>query len=267
MFRYDEDFEENERLWGKIRAEILGGEESSGNEAGGSGESETESGSEADEEEEDEANDRQLVVVDDKKLTTVVHDLSEQDLIHLRRTIYLTIMSSASFEECAHKLSKLTIPEGRESELVNMLIECCSQERTFIRYYGLIGQRFCLLHGRWCKAFDVAFREQYQTIHRLETNKLRNVAKFFAHLLHTDDALPWSLLEIIQINEDETTSSSHIFVKILVQEMAEAIGIAKLKERFEDESMAVPFSGIFPWVNPRSTHNAINFSQVLVWAL
>lgn len=50
---------------------------------------------------------------------------------------------------------------------------------------------------------------------RLETNKLRNVAKFFAHLLYTD-ALPWTCLECIRLSEDATTSSSRIFIKILV---------------------------------------------------
>lgn len=43
-----------------------------------------------------------------------IHDLTEQDLVNLRRTIYLTIMSSAGFEECAHKLMKLDIQEGYE---------------------------------------------------------------------------------------------------------------------------------------------------------
>lgn len=32
-------------------------------------------------------------------------------------------------------------------------------------------------------AFDEVFATQYSSVHRLETNKLRNVAKFFAHLL------------------------------------------------------------------------------------
>lgn len=36
------------------------------------------------------------------------------------------------------------------------------------------------------------FQEQYDTVHRLETNKLRNVAKFFAHLLFTD-AIEWKV--------------------------------------------------------------------------
>lgn len=61
-----------------------------------------------------------------------------------------------------------------------------------------------------------AFATQYATIHRLETNKLRNVAKFFAHLLHTD-ALPWTCFEYIRLGEEETSSASRIFIKILFQ--------------------------------------------------
>ena len=54
--------------------------------------------------------------------------------------------------------------------------------------------------------FEYSFREHYGTIHRYETNKLRNVAKFYAFLLHTD-GIPWSVLECVHLNEEETTSS------------------------------------------------------------
>jgi pre-mRNA-splicing factor CWC22 len=43
-----------------------------------------------------------------------------------------------------------------------------------------------------------AFIEKYQLIHRYETNKLRNVAKLFAHLLFTD-AVEWKVLSVIKI--------------------------------------------------------------------
>lgn len=46
--------------------------------------------------------------------------------MNLRRTIYLTIMSSMDFEETGHKLMKINIPEEQQSELVTMIIECCS---------------------------------------------------------------------------------------------------------------------------------------------
>ncbi|KAL7530647.1 hypothetical protein ACHAXR_003611, partial [Thalassiosira sp. AJA248-18] len=278
-FRYDEEYDEKEDEWKTIRAEILG-EDSDDSESGsGSGSG---SESESDSEDEKEVPDQALAESGDKK-TVVIEDLTETDLVHLRRTIYLTIMSSATFEECTHKLAKMDIPDGRECELINMIIECCSQERTFLRYYGLISGRFCLLHERWQDAFEEGFATQYSTIHRLETNKLRNVAKLFGHLLHTD-SISWSVLGNIHLNEDETTSSSRIFIKILVQEMAEAMGMVTLKQRFdtdnpepdgpvgEDTPMAAAasngnqeassrewFKGMFPKDNARNTRYAINF--------
>ncbi len=44
----------------------------------------------------------------------MITDMTEQDLVNLRRTIYLTIMSSAAIDECAHKLTKLKIRAGQE---------------------------------------------------------------------------------------------------------------------------------------------------------
>ena len=63
--------------------------------------------------------------------------------MNLRRTIYLTIMSSMDFEEAGHKLMKIGVQPGQEIELVTMIIECCSQERTYKRFFGLLAQRFC----------------------------------------------------------------------------------------------------------------------------
>ena len=64
----------------------------------------------------------------------LLQDQTQTDLINLRRTIYLTIMSSAQFEEAGHKLMKIQLGQGQEIEVVTMLIECCSQEKTYIRH-------------------------------------------------------------------------------------------------------------------------------------
>lgn len=95
-------------------------------------------------------------------------------------------------------------------------------------------------------------------IHRLETNKLRNVAKFFAHLLGTD-ALPWHCLAYIRLTEEDTTSSSRIFIKILFQELSEHLGIRLLNERLTDPAMQDSYESIFPRDNPKNTRFAINF--------
>ncbi len=185
-------YEENERAWEAARREMLG--EGSDDETGD--EADDESGGASDEEEDEPEQESAEMTNAGGKIPTAgpIVDLTETELVNLRRTIYLTIMSSASFEECSHKLAKLRIPSGYEQELCNMLIECCANERSFQRYYGLMGQRFCMMKRVYQNAFDDTFLSNYTTIHRLETNKLRNVAKFFSHLLQTD-ALPWTCLE------------------------------------------------------------------------
>lgn len=82
------------------------------------------------------------------------------------------------------------------------------------------------------------------------------------------------VLEYIRITEEDTTSSSRIFVKILFQELAEYLGLPKFVERLKDASMQEHFEGrkktqkfyktkkflgIFPKDNPRNTRFAINF--------
>lgn len=139
-----------------------------------------------------------------------------------------------------------------------MIIECCSQERTFLKFYGLMAERFCKINRIWGENFTLAFNEVYETIHRYETNRLRNIAKLFGHLFYTD-SLAWTCFQVIRLTEDETTSASRIFVKILFQEISEFLGLKKLKERMEDPYMLEYYQGMFPKDNPKNTRFAINY--------
>ncbi|KOS12530.1 mif4g-domain-containing protein [Malassezia pachydermatis] len=246
IFKLDPDFEANEEKYRQIKAEILG--ENSDEDA-----SEDDDDDDVDEEEED---------VDEAapqgETELEIHDRTETNLVNLRRTIYLVIMSSLDFEECVHKILKLRVPEDQEMELCNMVIECCSQERTYSKFYGHIGERLCKLHRRWSGLYEQSFRTYYDTIHRYETNRLRNIARFFGQLLATD-AISWASFDAIYMNEDDTTSSSRIFVKILFQEMQSLLGIKTLTERFKEPTMQEYYQNMFPLDHPRNTRFSINF--------
>lgn len=84
------------------------------------------------------------------------------------------------------------------------------------RYHALLATRFAMKEPAYQECFEDCFRRQYTMIHRLETNKLRNVAKFFAALLE-QDAISWAVMDTIRLTQDDTTSSSRIFIKILFQ--------------------------------------------------
>lgn len=247
VFKFDPDWEANEKAYEDIKKEILGDdEEEEGKE--GAGEDEDDEGAGAPPQEQ-QPQGGSVAGIEDK---------SDADIINLRRTIYLTIMNSLDFEECAHKLLKNVITPGTEAEVPGMIIECCSQERTYMRFYGLLGERFCQLNPTYQHLFEDNFATHYATIHRFETNRLRNIAKFFGHLLYTD-AIDWSVIGYIHLNAEETTSSSRIFIKILFRELSELMGLAKLKARLDDPSMQESFLGIFPRDHPKNMRFSINF--------
>ena len=242
VFQFDPNFQENEDKYKAIKKEILD-DETTDEEDG-----EQDSDDDDDEDDSDE----------EKAENSTIIDNTETTLRTLRRDIYLTIQASLDFEECAHKLLKLELKPGQIVELCHMIVDCCAQQRTYMKFYGLLAQRFCALNSEYTEPFTQIFKSCYDTIHRFETNKLRNVAKLFAHLLITD-AISWDVLSHIKLNEEDTTSSSRVFIKILFQELSESMGLIKLNQRIKDPTLQEAFDGLFPRDDPRNTRFAINF--------
>lgn len=240
VFKFDPEYEANEEAYRKLKAEILGDAEGSDEEEAGSDASSSE--------DEEEIKEREMEI----------KDQSNTDLVNLRRTIYLTIMSSGGFEECTHKLLKVNLPAGLEHEMPSMLIECSSQERTYNKFFGLIGERLCKINRMWIELFETQFIKCYETIHRYETNRLRIIAQLFGHLL-SSDAIGWHVFSVIHLNEEETTSSSRIFIKILFEDLAQGLGMKKLQEKMKDDMLQPSLAGIFPTDEPRNTRFSINF--------
>ncbi|KIM55817.1 hypothetical protein SCLCIDRAFT_1149033 [Scleroderma citrinum Foug A] len=199
IFKFDPNYLENEEKYKAIKAEILG--EDPEDESG----SEEESSSKEEEVEEQEG----------------IQDQTETNLVNLQQMIYLMIMNALKYEEVVHKLLKVQIREGKEIELINMVIKCCSQECSCSTFYGLM------------ECIKQAFNNYYHTIHHYEMNRLRNIAY--------------------------TTSSSHIFIKIMMQEMIESMGLKTLAERFKDEEVRTACKNMFPTDNPKDTRFSINY--------
>ncbi|KAF8864177.1 MIF4G-domain-containing protein, partial [Acephala macrosclerotiorum] len=249
IFKFDPKWEENEEEYKRTKAEILG------------------EGSDDEDGDEDDSDDSEDDEEKQQEKALEIKDQSNADLVALRKTIYLTIMSSIDPEECCHKLMKVNLPAGFEHELPSMIIECCSQEKTFSKFYGLIGERFAKINRLWTELFEQSFAKYYDTIHRYETNRLRNIARFFGHLL-SSDAIGWHVMSNIHLNEEETTSSSRIFIKILFEDLSEAMGMKKLQARLKDDILQPYFEGIFPHDNPRNTRFSINyFTSIKMGAL
>ena len=75
-----------------------------------------------------------------------IDDQTQQGEVLLRRSIYLTIMSSLDFEECAHKLCKIKLQPGQEVRAIvlsHMVISgsvCILTESIFDTFRALCRQ-------------------------------------------------------------------------------------------------------------------------------
>uniref|UniRef100_A0A1I7Z732 MI domain-containing protein n=1 Tax=Steinernema glaseri TaxID=37863 RepID=A0A1I7Z732_9BILA len=126
VFKLDPNFEENEANYEEVRKQIIG--------SGGETSSEDEGG---DEEDGEEAGDAELA---ENVQTQTIIDNTEQHMVAFRRKVYLSIQSSLDFQEAAHKLLKNHYRPGLERELCYMIVDCCAQERTYNRFFGLLAE-------------------------------------------------------------------------------------------------------------------------------
>lgn len=197
IFVLDKNFENNEAEWEEIKKEILGEETILGLKK-------PQQYIEGQSDEDEDIGENQV---------SYIKNMTKDELLKLKEKIYLTIANSIDFEECAHKLIRMALPDDQLEEMTNMVVDCCSQERTFVKFYGLLAQRFCEIDEKFKMLFFKMFQERYVNIFNFEAKRLRNIAKLFAHLFYTD-ALDWHAMECVRLTEEDTTASSRIFIKV-----------------------------------------------------
>lgn len=226
QFQYDENYEENEKLYQKFIEEDIFGEDS-----------------DSEEEQEEKMDEQDNEVIDLQE----IKDMTESNLIEIQKKIYLTIMSSMSADEAVHKLLKLK--DISPETLIDMVIKCCAQEKTYSKYFGVIGDKICSFNESWHQQFVKQFKTYFESIHHYENNQLRNIGKFFGHLFASDKLAIEMCWDEIKLTEADTNSASRVLIKFIFQEMIEEIGIKQVKEMIEDEVVKRKVNGIFPIYN------------------
>ncbi|KAK3145203.1 hypothetical protein QOZ80_4AG0325360 [Eleusine coracana subsp. coracana] len=193
---------------------------------------------------------------EESEVDATIHDQTKTDLTSLRRTIYLTIMSSLGSEEAGHKLLSITRP-GLEPELCAMIVECCTKEKTCTSYYAQLGQRLCAVDRAYQAGFEACFARHYAAAHLMQSDELRASVGFFARLLAAD-ALPWrGTLGLVRVTEEDTTSSARIFLKVMFQDLTDQLGIRMLSRKMNNDSEVR--DALVPRDSARNTRFAINF--------
>ena len=61
----------------------------------------------------------------------------------------------------------MNIAKGYESELIDMIIECCSMDRIYQNFYGLLAERFCKIDDKYKEVFVQGFVNNYNGIFKM----------------------------------------------------------------------------------------------------
>lgn len=87
---------------------------------------------------------------------------------------------------------KMQLKAGHETELCHMILgkfcqrsftdvfanvdvalsDCCAQQRTYEKFFGLLAQRFCQINKEYVEPFQNIFVSTYSTVHRYEIDGL-----------------------------------------------------------------------------------------------
>ncbi|KAH3836401.1 hypothetical protein DPMN_109771 [Dreissena polymorpha] len=135
---------------------------------------------------------RQVKITDKSRLISLTSN-SQANITDKARQISLTSNSQAQITDKSSRQADDHLPDGDKPGGIEEDYLPHHSVQSVLRGMKLKpGQeRFCMLDRKYVEPFQAMFKEQYETIHRLETNKLRNVAKFIAHLLFTD-SISWA---------------------------------------------------------------------------
>lgn len=193
-----------------------------------------------------------------EEIIETVSDMTNTDDVQFKKELYLILKNSLTGDEAAHKLLKLRVKKENKSIVANIIVQTCSQEQTYSKYYGLTAEKLCANHKTWGIAFKHTFKNIYTSINDMDSKQIRNIGKLWGHLLATD-YLGFEAFECVHLNEKETTASSRIYLKFIFNELVQDLGINELQKRLDEEYIQPYLKYLFPMNNFEDTLFAINY--------
>ncbi|KAI8824404.1 uncharacterized protein EV422DRAFT_519975 [Fimicolochytrium jonesii] len=186
----------------------------------------------------------------------------------IRRSIFLTLLSSEDCLDCFSKLLKLHLSDKQEREIVRVLLHCAVQEKVYNPYYALVAQKLCewkhgmritFMYALWDAFKSMAGDDGGEEEEGMDVRKCAHMAKLYAYLVAVDGvnlgvlkALTFTslqplhhlflqlLLTTLFTTYAKTTTQIHtIFARAATQENVRE-GLVFFIKRWAKEGYAVP---------------------------
>ena len=140
----------------------------------------------------------------------------------LRRSIFCIIMGSMDCEDAFEKLVRGGMLKGKaERDVIRVLIECCSQEKSYNPYYAHLANRICEYQPSCNFTLRLTYWDAFKQFDSMKDRKAANLAKLLAHLVCNGRGLNLNVLKVIEIDNDGMSEKAIIFLMVLFTTLLE----------------------------------------------
>ncbi|KAL6928831.1 hypothetical protein ACO0SA_002161 [Hanseniaspora valbyensis] len=196
-----------------------------------------------------------------------LEDLKERKTTDYKRLIYLIIKSSGTSDEIVHKILNLGVKKHEDKlSIIQTIMLNCSEEKLYSKLYENIVIKLCDVNGDWEDCLEEDFANFY--LNDIEDEEvfvnlanITNLSKMFARLL-AEDALDFKVLQVVKINQRDTTEKKRVFLKFLFKELVMDLSLEKVKKIMLKNKKLKPYlrGSIFPNIeNGKDMIYSMNF--------
>mmetsp|Transcript_3072 Transcript_3072/g.6673 ORF Transcript_3072/g.6673 Transcript_3072/m.6673 type:complete len:1074 (+) Transcript_3072:35-3256(+) len=141
----------------------------------------------------------------------------------LRRSIFCIIMGSTDCEDAFEKLVRGGMLKGKaERDVIRVLAECCSQEKSYNPFYAHLATRICEYQPSCHFTFRLTYWDAFKQFDGMKPRKAANLAKLLAHLLTNERGLNLNVLRVIDIDSSGMPEQAVIFLMVLFTTLFES---------------------------------------------
>ncbi|OHS97553.1 hypothetical protein TRFO_36202 [Tritrichomonas foetus] len=170
----------------------------------------------------------------------------QNEEMQVRRTVYLTIVSSARAQEAAHKLIKMQnkYNDKYNRPIVQTAIDYVGMEKTFNRNLALVLTLLCGTKQDNKRLTEEYFKTNYEQTYSYNITRITNIACLYSSLL-ASDSISWKVMQVIRLTEEDTNSPQRVFIRILFEELAKNMSHDGIIRKLRDPDVVGWTSGVF----------------------
>jgi pre-mRNA-splicing factor CWC22 len=135
--------------------------------------------------------------------------------------------------------------EKYERVILNMCVDYTGMEKTYNRDMGMLVELLCRAQPRFVEMVESSFVKNYGECFKFTVHRITNLASLYAHLL-SRDVIGWHVMCVIRLTETDTISAQRVFIRILVEELAQNLSLHGVARKFQEPEVAEHLVDLFP---------------------